>query len=204
LKTMWSWVSVAEGANEASGLTRRAFRVRRKDEVWRRQEKHTHSEVAEGAMEGRNEPLSDWKAIVWGNGVAVLVPSPYLSPRAPALLCLGWLLCGGLFSFQSEFGSLTYPNPDPDLGFDNFVANTSRGPTTTFDMVLMRVRVFLSSYLFIGRFGSFHLVWIKDQAQNEEGRLADGYRQLLYCYSASFARYIFKKNNLPNYHCPHT
>jgi len=49
--------------------------VRRKDEVWRRQEKQTHSEVAEETMEGRNDPLSDWKAIVGEGGVAVLMCS---------------------------------------------------------------------------------------------------------------------------------
>jgi len=58
---------VAEGAKEASGFTRRAFRVRRKEETLRRQEKHTHSEAAEERSEGRNEPLSDWSAIVAGD-----------------------------------------------------------------------------------------------------------------------------------------
>ena len=56
---------MADGAKEASGFTRRAFRVRRKEETLRRQEKQTHSEaVAEERSEGRNEPLSDWNAIV--------------------------------------------------------------------------------------------------------------------------------------------
>ena len=95
--------------------------MRRKDEVWRRQEKHTHSEVADGTMEGRNEPLSDWKAIVWVNGVAVL--SPYLSSSAgvalPGLAALrrALLLLVGIW--------IAYPNPDPDLGFDTFVAKIS-------------------------------------------------------------------------------
>ena len=59
---------MAEGAKEASGFTRRAFRVRRKEETLRRQEKQTHSEAAEDERsEGRNEPLSDWNAIVAGD-----------------------------------------------------------------------------------------------------------------------------------------
>lgn len=59
---------MAEGAKEASGFTRRAFRVRRKEETLRRQEKQTHSEAAEEERsEGRNEPLSDWNAIVAGD-----------------------------------------------------------------------------------------------------------------------------------------
>jgi hypothetical protein len=39
-----------------------------------------------------------------------MLPLPYSSTAA--LLCLGWLaglLCGGLFSFQSEFGLLPQP-----------------------------------------------------------------------------------------------
>jgi hypothetical protein len=114
---MWSWVSVGEGANEASGLTRRAFRVRRKDEVWRRQEKHTHSEVAEVTMEGRNEPLSDWKAIVDEGDVAVLRFLRYSSTTA--LLCLACrrrrrsLLLSVKIWSPSPWSN---PNPDPDLG----------------------------------------------------------------------------------------
>jgi hypothetical protein len=64
--------------------------VRRNEEVWRRQEKHIHSaddEVAEDAMEGRREPLSDWKAIVVG--VAVLSPP---TPRARRCVALAGLL----------------------------------------------------------------------------------------------------------------
>ena len=38
--------------------------MRRKEETLRRQEKQTHSDVAEERSEGRNEPLSDWNAIV--------------------------------------------------------------------------------------------------------------------------------------------
>ena len=39
--------------------------MRRKEETLRRQEKQTHSEAAEEERrEGRNEPLSDWNAIV--------------------------------------------------------------------------------------------------------------------------------------------
>ena len=66
---------MAEGAKEASGFTRRAFRVRRKEETLRRQEKQTHSEAAEEERsEGRNEPLSDWNAIVAGD--VSLFPRP--------------------------------------------------------------------------------------------------------------------------------
>lgn len=60
--------------------------MRRKEEVWRRQEKQTHSEVAEETIEGRNEPLNDWKAIVDDD-----VAAPLLLEHA-ALLCLyRWL-----------------------------------------------------------------------------------------------------------------
>ena len=63
--------------------------MRRKDEVWRRQEKHTHSDaVAEETMEGRREPLSDWKAIV-GGGVAVF--DVVASRLCRAQRCFGWL-----------------------------------------------------------------------------------------------------------------
>lgn len=42
--------------------------MRRKEETLRRQEKQTHSEAAEEERsEGRNEPLSDWNAIVAGD-----------------------------------------------------------------------------------------------------------------------------------------
>ena len=68
---------MAEGAKEASGFTRRAFRVRRKEETLRRQEKQTHSEAAEEERsEGRNEPLSDWNAIVAGDVSVFPCPGP--------------------------------------------------------------------------------------------------------------------------------
>lgn len=59
---MWSCVSVAEGANEASGFTRSALRVRRKEDWYRRQEVQIHS--VEGRREGRIEPLREESAIV--------------------------------------------------------------------------------------------------------------------------------------------
>ena len=80
---------MAEGAKEASGFTRRAFRVRRKEETLRRQEKQTHSDVAEERSEGRNEPLSEWNAIV-ADDVSVL-PRP---GRACARLLLSSCACG--------------------------------------------------------------------------------------------------------------
>lgn len=53
---MWSVVSVFEGRNASFGFTRRAFRVRRKEDSWRRQVWQIHSvDMLEEAMEGRNE-----------------------------------------------------------------------------------------------------------------------------------------------------
>ena len=71
--------------------------MRRKEETLRRQEKQTHSEAAvEERSEGRNEPLSDWNAIV-ADDVSVF-------PR-PGRLCdpLCFPGCGsGTFSFRKK------------------------------------------------------------------------------------------------------
>lgn len=94
---MWSCVSVVEGAKEASGFTRSALRVRRKDEALRRQEKQIHSvALAEERMDGRNEPLSDWNAIVVVCWAATMIfwvsfPSALASRRCYSAALL-WLL----------------------------------------------------------------------------------------------------------------
>jgi hypothetical protein len=70
--------------------------VRRKEETLRRQEKQTHSDVAEDRSEGRNEPLSDWNAIV-DDDVSVF-PRP---GRACAGLLLSQVALAATFPFRN-------------------------------------------------------------------------------------------------------
>jgi hypothetical protein len=70
--------------------------VRRKEETLRRQEKQTHSDAAEEERsEGRNEPVSDWNAIVAGD-VSVF-------PR-PGNACARLLLYQDAVRGRSPFG----------------------------------------------------------------------------------------------------
>jgi hypothetical protein len=62
----------------------------------RRQEKQTHSDVAEDRSEGRNEPLSDWNAIV-DDDVSVF-PRP---GRACAGLLLSQVALAATFPFRN-------------------------------------------------------------------------------------------------------
>ena len=71
--------------------------MRRKEETLRRQEKQTHSEAAEERSEGRNEPLSDWSAIV-ADDVSVF-PRP---GRACARLLLSQVALAATFPFRKK------------------------------------------------------------------------------------------------------